>query len=706
MNDLTKTPIRDTIASSALPRGGRVAMLALLGAAACFGQGRVSEFVGVKSWQGTVTVTGKGSGTTSGGIYSDVWNYNIASNAQIQLPTINANIEGWTGTFTGTTSVIANDVASFGTCNETLDQTGNVPLGIGKTFTMHLQGDNQYVFYPSDYQAAGGTNSVSIDCASSTEGGPSPITWTPVLSALIHDLPATGFSLKGSQTVTMNSPMQPLSEVFGGTPAVINVVVQWDFEPSNTSQLQVVVQSTDEFQNFRPTAGDNGARGNSIDLIAKVQLSDGTPQKAAYFLWQLTQSSKEPGFAMNVPFESPGNDFDLKLESGSPAFLTLDATGQNAQTVVGLATQSTATIASYDWGAFGKVKVTAVMPDGQKVVGFLEGDSSQTEIRLPKRPADSMIADVWKKAFNVTGADSDDNEADPTGDGNAGDGLTLYEEYRGFIIDGIHVEGNPKKKDYFIVNEEGESYQPGIKLFQQLSGLEVHYTLKRHEMSDTRVVNRYHDQGPHRVDQHAVIIVAFAEDPGFARATGGPGTPKSIAVVNMWAIAPDADDDKVQYGASSLAHELFHACNVYHHGQLNYPHVTWQRFAALDVVSEDNSFMVDVRKEPSGDGSTQLPDLTVVKVTLGKYHDQHSGDDNCVMRYDDAEGYQPQAGPANARYYIGSEDAGFGLCTQSAGTGVNDASHQPQSRYGDAASGRGNCAGQILVNDGVTPPTR
>jgi len=706
MNELTKTPKRDILASSALQRGAGWALLALSGAVTCFAQGRVSEFVGIKSWQGTVTITGKGSGTASGGIYSDVWNYSIASSATIQLPTIVSNIEGWTGTFAGTTSVNASDVASFGSCNETLTQTGSVPLGVGKTFTLHLQGNNQYVFYPSDYLAAGGTNSVSFDCAPGTEGGPSPITWAPVLSSEPQNLPSNGFSLKGSETLTMNSPMQPLSEVFGGTPAVINVTVQWDFEPSDAPALQVVVQSTDEYQNFRPTAGDNGARGNSLDLIAKVQLSDGTPQQAAYFLWEMTQSSKEPGFAMNAPFESPGTDFDFKLESGSPAFLTLDPTGQKAQTVVGLATQATATIASFDWGAFGRVKVTAVMPDGQKVVGFLEGDSSQTEVRLPKRAVDSMIADVWKSNNGITGADNSDNETDPVGDGHAGDGLTLYEEYRGFIIDGNHVEGNPKKKDFFIVNEEGQSYQPGIKLFQQLSGLEVHYTLKRTEMSDTRVVNRYHNQGPHRVDQHGVLIVAFAGNPGYAEALGGPGTPKSIAVVNLRSLPPDMSDHSVQYWASTLAHELFHACNVYHHGEKEYPQVTWVRFASLDLVLENNSSPVDVRKEPSGDGSTDLPDLTVVNVTLGLNNDQHSGDDNCVMRYDDAEGYTPQAGPANARYHSGSEPAGFGLCTQSAGAGVNDANHQPQSRYGNAAENRGNCAGQILVNDGVSAPTR
>ena len=96
------------------------------------------------------------------------------------------------------------------------------------------------------------------------------------------------------------------------------------------------------------------------------------------------------------------------------------------------------------------------MSDGSKLVGHLEGDTAQEDIRLPLRSEQSLIADVWKQNHGVAGmADINDNESDPAGDGHPGDGLSLYEEYRGFIIDGQHVEGNPNKKDYFILNRAG-----------------------------------------------------------------------------------------------------------------------------------------------------------------------------------------------------------------------------------------------------------
>ncbi len=93
------------------------------------------------------------------------------------------------------------------------------------------------------------------------------------------------------------------------------------------------------------------------------------------------------------------------------------------------------------------------------------------------------------------------------------------------------------------------------------------------------------------------------------------------------------------------------------------------------------------------------------RITIGVANDAHTGDDNCVMRYDDANAHFSKANP-NAVYYTPPEGAGFGLCASGAGTGINGADWQPQPRYGDAASGRGNCAGQVLVNDAVPAPRR
>ena len=445
-------------------------LAALLAAAPGFGQGRVDEFLGVANWHGTVTITGTGSGSTSGGIYSDIWQYGLTSKIDFTLDTYNANIQGWQGGYAGTTNINASDKSTFSNCVETMTQTYQGPIPANTPFTMRLQGTNQYLFYPAGYLVQGATSQTSFDCAPGIVGGTGPGTWSPVLGTgnLILDLPASGFSLKGSVTVPMNSPEQPSSAVFGGSPAVINVTVTWDIEPGLDTPPELVVQKTSALQNWRPTAGAGGSAGQSVELTAKLQATGGgaTNVIAAYFTWELTKSSKEPGYAMNAPVANPSNDFDLKLE-GDGLILT-DANAQKGQTVPGEYTQTSVTVTPYDWGAFGTIKVTAYLPDGSTLVGHLDGDTAQEDIRLPLRSEQSLIADVWKQNNSVTGqADVNDNESDPAGDGHPGDGLSLYEEYRGFIIGGRHVEGNPKKKDYFVLNEAGAFYMGGIRLFQE-----------------------------------------------------------------------------------------------------------------------------------------------------------------------------------------------------------------------------------------------
>jgi hypothetical protein len=67
-------------------RASKKASIAFLAIAApCFSQGRVDEFLGVKNWHGTITITGTGSGSTSGGIYSDVWQFGLTSKISFQL---------------------------------------------------------------------------------------------------------------------------------------------------------------------------------------------------------------------------------------------------------------------------------------------------------------------------------------------------------------------------------------------------------------------------------------------------------------------------------------------------------------------------------------------------------------------------------------------------------------------------------------------
>ena len=680
---------------------GRWLILFAIATAQGVGAGRVDEFLGVKNWHGTIEYKGSASGSSSGGGVSDVWQFGIDSKFDINLDTYVGLSQSWTGTFKGNANVNATDKFTLSNCTQTLGSSYMGPVGVDRTFTLNMFGDNQYKFFPSNYVVSGVIGSTDSSCAgknSSPGTGP----WLPGLGTMVLTLPATGFSLKGSMEITMDSPVQPFSLAFGGTPAQVKGTLTWDIEPGAIVPNVVVVQKTPALMNWRPTAGAKGAKGNSVDLVAKLQLKDGTPSpvKAAYFTWELTKCSKEPGYAMNSEVDN-SQPFDMKIESGAD-LLPIDPTGQSAKTKPGETQQSTITIGSYDWGGFATIKVTAYLPDNSTIVGYLEGDESQTNIRLPLRSESSLIADAWKKQHpEIQGlADVTDNESDPVGDGNPGDGFTLYEEYRGFIVNGEHIEGNVKKKDYFILNNAGWLYISGIELFQALSELEVHYRLRKAELSDGRVMNRNHNEGAHNVDQHGIVINAIAANANYAEAIGGPGNPVMISQVVTPKILPSTPQT-VDYLGSTLAHELLHACNVFHHGD----GPSWKADLLrlpTDVVLVGGA-PANVITEDGASAAPLLPVNRTMHVILGRAGDTHTGNDDCVMRYDDSSGYFSSSDGSTV-YYTPGEPAGASLCTSAAGTGINDSERTPQARYGDAS--RGNCLRQILVNDKIPAPRR
>ena len=74
------------------------------------------------------------------------------------------------------------------------------------------------------------------------------------------------------------------------------------------------------------------------------------------------------------------------------------------------------------------------------------------------------------------------------------------------------------------------------------------------------------------------------------------------------------------------------------------------------------------------------------------------------MRYYFARFYEATGKP-NTLYIStpGSERIGMEICHTGAGTGINGPSHKPQSRYGNATAGEGNCFSQICPNDAIAP---
>jgi hypothetical protein len=451
--------------------------------------------------------------------------------------------------------------------------------------------------------------------------------------------------------------------------------------------------------------------GSQLALRARLQQRGGGDpgEKASQIRFELTRVSAEPGVAMNhPPAEDADVDPDLRFEPERNPNLAIGDEGRRAEThpaPVGHYTEAQAELSAFDWGAWGELRVSAVMADGRRILGRLR-DDPRPQILLPKRKPGSRIPDALRQnALLGELPDGDDAETEPPGDGFAGDGLTLYEEYRGFYVNGHHVRGDPRRKDLFVVDMIGGRSKLGIARFARETGLRVHHELSIVDLGEHRVINVNHMEGPHRVDQHGLVLLvgeAGGRLAGRAFSTRrDPSTPGDIerVVVDM-SVAPERGGFP-----RIVAHELAHAVNVWHHGSTDPRWTTWtrERRGQRNVVVEGWD-EIDVRSE---DGQRLQLDRPELGLYVAAPHGEHSGSNECLMRYFGADAYRDNTN-ARLRYWTrGAGEAGGALlCRDSQGTGVNAPGRQPRPRHLDASLCAGDCAHQVRVNDLGEPPRR
>ena len=529
--------------------------------------------------------------------------------------------------------------------------------------------------------------------------------------------------------------------------------------------------------------------GNS--LVARATLKSKTGRvkdlpKVKRFKFELLDTSREPGVCLNWPLGAKDQDFDLRLAAESGGQLS------DADQKLKIADPpkddqerpyAEARIDSYDFGGRATLEVVCELEDGREIIGLMKGEGGgQDLVRIPKMTGPDWIAESWRKEKKVENlADDDDNEK-VEGQKDNGDGFTLYEEYRGWVENGKHIEGDPLKKDFFVLNlfKAKADAQNGINLFEALSKLRVHSKLRPSEMSETtRLMNGNHREAPHNKAQHGVWVKQFAskselgdigaDTPMTEKGVAGrPGITKGIGILAR----NDTDSifnqpynlparDTIFAYDRAIAHELLHSVGVEHHGhsdrggkvnfffvppnvpenKIGRPHyqlfgevvITVLTEAGHDLAAEKYPLFVAAREihRKLSEGKlleyysrvAQSPqDSEVVKGFVKKYlddlaadcltlrgilgvqHDENSGDQDCVMRYYFAKFYEA-TGNKNTYYLVtpGTERIGIDICHSGAGTGINASSHEPQSRYGDAASDAGNCFGQICPNDAIPP---
>lgn len=307
-----------------------------------------------------------------------------------------------------------------------------------------------------------------------------------------------------------------------------------------------------------------------------------------------------------------------------------------------------------------------------------EPNPEKRHTRVPHDSNDNHIADPYPPERVEWKDPNVDDDPNPTGDGTAGDGLSAYEEYRGFHIRGEHhVRTDWNKKTLFV---ENRGNFPGIYTFSLVSGLEVYdITRDQHHM---RIVNNQHGRlsKHHVTDQHALILkfgTASAGD-GLLGYTSDFGPPKNVESVSVW----PANHSGIYTVHDTVVHELGHAIGIRHHGDTGVWYETWHPPGTW----RDYSPAHNVHTGPKLCGYNLPAD-----VRFGHKHNQSSGVVDCYMRYEyHGRAFRQEDGSIDC---IGVHPGSTLYCATASGTGFN---------AGDRAAGnatKGNCKSQIIIND-------
>ena len=608
-----------------------------------------TRFLAVSSWSVFVTIDGNGSGSVIAN--GNEYDYSDHQSIQVGPATLTPSASD-PETYTGPENVTVAINDQYKVTNLQLNTTSTSTFTANGFTALDAMGFGAnlkisplplfcgYAFNAGNYLPA--------SIASSGPGGTGINVWGTVNIPNMLDpptppqppvaFPASGIILSGT-TAFDSPPYESLVEI-PSPGEIVHWTIKWTFVP-NPEALDLAV-TIPKYLSWRPSGGKDendlaivpGVLPNTLFMSA--QLVDKNTQQPTDFgpdqvTFALVEVSHEPGVAMNWPAKAnlknpPPPDmsfasFDPNIPTAdiNPGFM-LNADGTQADFFPSDPSVSNPSVdidlLPYDWGGWATLNVTAMIGGnaikGHLVVPGLPVDPNETNILLPNRQPNSFIPDQWKAAHNsIALPDNDDSESNPNGANGPGDGLTHYEEYRGFYLgpgcgkprvpivpEGtpgarcVHAEGDPTMKDFFVVNQIKDSAIEGILLFQFGSGLNVHYrglTLNEIGVKDPndktayRAINFNHSAAPHSVNEHAVILDwGSIADAGTGSGTVGTNDDPCNIPSNQCGVLPKHADhieiDPTLLGSRitngnvdtqltvHVAHELSHTVDVWHHG--------------------------------------------------------------------------------------------------------------------------------------------
>jgi len=477
-------------------------------------------------------------------------------------------------------------------------------------------------------------------------------------------------------------------------------------------------------------AANSVDKGNSIAfdvyLIDKKKPDQRIPGIKYDVDFKLTDVSIEPGYCNNYPLNATDKGkkdlkFDESLRNASHA--TYDS--QELKTKDYYGENFIAVVTSFDYGSFGKLTAMVTLEYGSQIPAHFK-DDKKTVISLPKDDNNNQVADEWEKEQGIfqnnystfwDGETQDNNNHD-------GDGLTLYEEYRGIMAKGKHKRLNPNVKDLIIANTTSQSIDGAMQYFSNAcKGNIVPVEVKAGDELDidNPIVNK-NSNFAKMGDQYGIVLKmvdnlvgdngdvvlgqAFVKNNIAIGANDAlqshiPGANEPVASspkdVNYLGLSSTSLQPNTALFNYSFAHELGHCLAVQHHGNSKM-HI----FDSFDryLFQQDGFVFVDEDGKQE-DANAFLNKIKTTEPPVAALPgSQASGDDGCIMCYNQEYEYSfPKDVKGKILIHCNlNHPNGTYFCTGSEGKGRNDKDKKPRPVFGDATTG-GSCMQSIQVKD-------
>ena len=238
------------------------------------------------------------------------------------------------------------------------------------------------------------------------------------------------------------------------------VTVSWSLmrESPDPSEVTVEVNGYESWMPYGNIDDPKEAGPGPLLITATVhKKGDRKNLREAYLKISLPYVSKNKGVCGNWP-QNAGEDEGLRFREKdypkSDGLLYKDRT--HLQTDIPVE-QVTFAVRSHDYGAWGTLRITATDKQGRDLKIKVTGKETP-DLDIPKDEDSNRIADAWeRKTTYGKGKDTDDETV--SGQDARGDGVTLYDEYRGLVVleQGKNVFGrlDPGKKQLFVIDPGG-----------------------------------------------------------------------------------------------------------------------------------------------------------------------------------------------------------------------------------------------------------